>query len=574
MNDVLRRVCGPDSVSLPAGVALAFVMFFSNFNSSGIDSRQHFWAIVLAWALSLSAAFGLLVLAKFTLLRGAAERPLVWSTLLAFAVAFLARAVVFDRVVWMTGASEQPDLLYRLAASLPTFGFGLLICAYIVSIAREFSRNLQHIAAIREEIADLEASAAQRVRAHREELLEFVQSTLKRDLATVLGEAPPAALERMRATIEQVVRPVSRQLASSMPDLELPRAPAGQAIAWSTVVRNMFVGNPVRPVWFALWTAGAAWSITISRLVLIDTVAYVLLVGAASYVAQELASVGWRRVARAALGWRVGYFVAAGLGSGIAVNLVARLFAPVASNQPGLLFAYALISLGIATFIAVVTSLRRELNATIPLLELCSQELRGTLVSINTQLREQRLAIGRALHGPVQDRITVAAFRLADAIADGKADPALIAELSAPIERAIDETSRAEPHAVDVRHSVAELAELWLGVVEIQVDLSDAVAHLMSRFPASGHTVVEVIREACANAIRHGEARRVWVQLTVGDRPKSVRVSVRNDGSALPEQPAGGVGSLLLDELTLEWTRRSDATETVLTALVPLVASR
>lgn len=549
-------------------------MFFSNFNSSGIDSREHFWAIVLAWALSLGVAFGWLAIAKHTLLRGAAERPLIGRTLLVFTLAFLARAVVFDRMVWITGATEQPDLLYRLAASLPTFGFGLLICAYIVSVAREFSRNLQHIAAIRGEIIQLETGAAERVRAHRAELLEFIQSTLKRDLAALMAEAPPAALERMRATIEQVVRPVSRQLASSMPDLELPSAPVGRAIAWSTVVRNMFGGNPMRPVWFALWTAGAAWSITISRLPLIDTVAYVLLVGASSFLAQELASFGWRSVARAALGWRVGYFVLVSLGTGIATNLVARLFSPVALDQPSLLFAYALISLGIATFIAVVTSLRRELNASGPQLELVSQELRATMVAINTQLREQRLAIGRALHGPVQDRITVAAFRLADAIADGKADPALIAELSAPIERAIDETSRAEPHAVDVRHSVAELAELWLGVVEIQVDLSDAVAHLMSRFPASGHTVVEVIREACANAIRHGEARRVWVQLTVGDRPKSVRVSVRNDGSALPEQPAGGVGSLLLDELTLEWTRRSDATETVLTALVPLVASR
>lgn len=572
MRDVLRRITGPDAISLQACVVLGFVMLLSNYNSSGIDSSAYFWEITLAWALSLAAAFGWLWLAKLLLLRDAAERPLIWQTLLVFLVAYLLRALVFDTVIWNTRASAGPDLLYRLGASLPTFGFGLLICAYIVSLAREFSRNIGYQAAIRQELAELQRSTTARVLAHRTELLDVIQSTLRRDLVAALAEAPAVALERMRDTIEQVVRPVSRQLATTMPDLTVPSPPAGRAIDWSTVLRNVLAGNPLRPIWFALWTGSAAWSISISRLPLPAFLGYTVLVGVVSFLALQFGKWGWLLLAHTPLLVRAAYVCVAALGAGAAVNFAARLFPPVAADQPRLMFAYLLISLGIVWFIAVVTSLRRETVSSEIELERATRELREALVTVNTQLREQRLAISRALHGPVQDRLTVAAFKLSDAIAADAVEPGLLNELLASIERVIGETSEVEPNSVDVKLAVQELIQLWEGVVDISADIDSDIVRLLGQFPASGHTVAEVIREACANGVRHGGSTRISVAVRRGERPNTLRVTVENNGQPLSPATVEGVGSLLLDELTLDWHRESRPFGTTLTALVPLVS--
>lgn len=548
-------------------------MLLSNLNSSGI-SPGYFWQVAAAWAVSMLTAFGFLWFAKFTVLSQAVKRPLVPQTLVVFAVAFVLRAVSFDLTVVASGASEHLDFGYRLAASVPTFGIGLLICAYIVSLAREFSRNRIHLSAVRDETEQLSVGVAERAARHRVELLDGIQQTLRRNLDAALSDSPPAALHRMRAVIEEVVRPVSRRLIEGLSDVAGPAVPDGQTVNWASVFRHVLDANPIRPVLFAVWVSGAALALSIVRMPLGTVALFSATVCVVAFLGLSLLRGGWRLVPQRARGW---YF---SLGI-IAVALIVNWAVWAIPGQPPLLFAYGAISLGIAWLIAVVSSLSRACE--VLRLEVAQAELglRAATVMNNTHLREQRLAIAQVLHGPVQDSILVASFQLANAIAAGVADERVLGELSALMSLALDEIAAPQLTPADIHTAVGSLAKLWSGVVEIQAEVDERAAESLREHPASSHTVAEIVREACSNAIRHGSAEHVRVRVAMGAGTGSsagtgvgadaVEVEVWNDGQPLSAEVSTGVGTLLLDELTLNWQRSMVQGSTLLRAVVPLV---
>ena len=65
--------------------------------------------------------------------------------------------------------------------------------------------------------------------------------------------------------------------------------------------------------------------------------------------------------------------------------------------------------------------------------------------------------------------------------------------------------------------------------------------------------VNEILKEAVSNAVRHGEAKNVAVEI---DRVDDFELSilVTNDGLPLSAQKRLGVGSRLIEELTTDWS--------------------
>lgn len=571
MNDVLRRVTGKDAISLPATIALGLAMLISNLISSGVDTSENLGHVAVAWALSVAGAFGFLWAVKPLLHRVQERREIVWQTLGAFAITYVLRAIIFDQVVWRTGASETSELAYRLAATVATFGFGLLLCAYIVSMAREFSRNLKQLSVLSTERENLTISSRERVAEHRLELIETIQSILRREVLSLMNTVPQVALTRVRDTIEQVVRPISRHLVTRLPDLSVPESPPVRRIAWISILRNIVSDNPIRPFWFAVWAAGSAWSISILRMPVLPTIAYVLAVFCSSFFVTLIFRAGWHWVSKFSRILRALYVSVAGVIVGVGVYFCSISLLVFSGNQRTSVVAYVVISLGIFWFVAVTASLRRAVLRSADELHVAEDQLRDALVIVNVQMREHRLALSRALHGPVQDSLTVAAFKLAKALSSNEATPQLVTEVIESIEDEIAGTGFAQINAIDIDRALTDLALLWEGVVLIRTRIDEEASTTLARYPASTHTVMEVVREACSNAIRHGEASNVIIEIALGAEPMTIKVNVKNDGHPMSPTSETGVGSFLLNELTLEWSRQSMATGTIVKAIVPLV---
>lgn len=570
MREVFNRIGGPDSISLPSLIALAFVMYISSLNGSGIDPLVHFWAITLTSFVSLGGAFTWLVIAKFTILKTANKKPLVVRTLVVFTIAFLIRAAIFAWAIVETGATDNGALEQRIILSLPTFGFGLVICAYIVSLGRDFSRSRSRLSLLNAERETLREKGSSNLENDQIELSNYIRTSLTRELTALSLQTPGEALKRMQETIDRFVRPLSLQLAQTLPTPEPQASSDKKTIAWSTVVLNVLTENPIRPAWFASWVGSTALAFSLLKIPLLLSVSYASVVFATSYVGLLLVSKSWSRIQNKPVFIRAVYFTVAIVFVAIAVNVTARLVPEVSGLQEGLLFSYGFISVGIAWFVALVFSLRTQVEAVHDQELEAQTQLQYELVAYNSQLREQRLGLSRVLHGAIQDELTSAAFRLSQEINSGKADDTLLAELVTRIDSVVETVKRPAMTNPDVLKSIHELEALWSGLVKIHVDVSPETQQALAKNSAASYTVIEIIREACSNALRHGKAQNICVQITHKLSIPVLEISICNDGEPVHEAAKPGVGSLLLDKLTLSWEWTKSEGQICLTASIPL----
>ncbi len=215
----------------------------------------------------------------------------------------------------------------------------------------------------------------------------------------------------------------------------------------------------------------------------------------------------------------------------IAVQTLVVLLSTLRVSDDVLVAAVPAIAYGgfqvfaLTTTIALLTE--RQLRQR---LALANAELRGARALLEATSRQgERLRIARDLHDLIGHHLTALALHLevADHVADGRA--------RLPVER-----SRAIARLLlaDVRGVVGDLRAQELDVVallrDMVVDLPRPLVHI--DVPETlevvdderAQTVLRLVQEALTNALRHGEAERVWISLRHdGD---ALTVEVRDDG--------------------------------------------
>ena len=84
----------------------------------------------------------------------------------------------------------------------------------------------------------------------------------------------------------------------------------------------------------------------------------------------------------------------------------------------------------------------------------------------------------------------------------------------------------------------------------------------------------EVLKEVVSNAVRHGDASELMAQINLTDHDE-IHVRVENNGTAPNQLGRIGIGSRLYDELTINWSLRTDETSgfVVFEALLPIAST-
>ena len=119
-----------------------------------------------------------------------------------------------------------------------------------------------------------------------------------------------------------------------------------------------------------------------------------------------------------------------------------------------------------------------------------------------------------------------------------------------------------------VRTALADIARAWDGLCAVDLDLPDDLAARIDQDPPLASAIVDICTDACSNAVRHGGATSVAMRaFPVGD---TLDLVVSDDGA--PDAGAGlpGLGSAMLDDVSLTWLRRREDGRTVLRATLPL----
>ena len=163
---------------------------------------------------------------------------------------------------------------------------------------------------------------------------------------------------------------------------------------------------------------------------------------------------------------------------------------------------------------------------------------------------EERRRIGRALHDNLcQDLVGLVRTTEAILASGGEAtQDERFAGLTTRLQRA-------SQHARGVAHllegpdlewtSLAEALETILAQFESQFGLSCDLTispHFPQMEPEPASSFLRIVRESVVNAVRHGGARRIWIDLTCPAGAATAIATISNDGTPLPPQPIEGLG--------------------------------
>ncbi len=156
----------------------------------------------------------------------------------------------------------------------------------------------------------------------------------------------------------------------------------------------------------------------------------------------------------------------------------------------------------------------------------------------------------RHIHGSVQSRLTacIVSLERAAAAEDDVAFDDALAQARGILHAPWPQITEMPRQTLDVE--VRDKIDLWQGLAGISVFVSPEVRHITG---APARLVSAVVEEGLCNAIRHGEADTVSVQVDI-DGP-NIRVRVVDDGLG-PGFGSPGLGSTLLDEACGgQWSR-------------------
>lgn len=219
--------------------------------------------------------------------------------------------------------------------------------------------------------------------------------------------------------------------------------------------------------------------------------------------------------------------------------------------------------------VIAVAAFRVALLGQADLEEVASSE-KERLAFLEAALRQQlwvsRNDLATTLHGPVQAAFQVAAMKLGSVT---EVSESLVAEIRATIDEALVELSA----PIMVNHEIFEntckdIVEVWAGVMSVSIQISSECHSAFDEFSGTAKCVLALIRDAVANASKHGFATSTEVNVSIADN--CVMLEVRNNGKSVPVPVQPGFGFQMLEEVSLQWSLSSNDRATVITALIPL----
>jgi signal transduction histidine kinase len=192
-----------------------------------------------------------------------------------------------------------------------------------------------------------------------------------------------------------------------------------------------------------------------------------------------------------------------------------------------------------------------------------AKSTRVKLVAVNSELTELvarmrrhlwlcHRAVALTVHGQLQSMLVATAMRLR-VTADDTSNALDLRRL----DDVLASISTPGLNTVTLLDTLDELREIWSGVVVIDYEISPEALARMYEDAGLATCASEVCREAVTNAIRHGGATSI--QIEVSAVTAGLGLTVEDDGQGVAEHYHPGLGLTMMDQTCLSWTLVSGA---------------
>jgi signal transduction histidine kinase len=241
------------------------------------------------------------------------------------------------------------------------------------------------------------------------------------------------------------------------------------------------------------------------------------------------------------------------------------------SDRPG---AFTYIATGTFMFIAIllailnatraeVASVKAELNA-------LTDELRWEAARAQELSRQQKRLLTFILHGRIQATMEASFLRLQNAISSDSLVEKIQSELSANMSDSVDLLSASIRTPEPLSSLFEKVAVMWNEIAVIEYRVPEGVIEKIQSDSVCHVTISDLVTELTFNAVKHASAIEILVEVAEG-AARTITLSVTNNGSSYVETSRRGLGSKLLDDSTITWSRSSVAGKTITHCLLPFV---
>lgn len=474
------------------------------------------------------------------------------ALMLVFVIAGLARGIALLLMAQLTGEYQPGDEVFRLTGAPAFTVIMMTVCVVLASNYLRHREALVNLAKERHRLQIASAGIRAKVEIQREELLSRVRSLLDPAISKVqqnLAGGSNLAVESLRSTVDEVVRPLSSELAETSDELELEQSTPlirEKAPLPSTIK----LGEFILPLWGSLVTAVVAVAVAF---LFEDNLTALFVIATAFF---SMFAILWL-AHQATKNLEVPPVAAAFLVPAIYALSLSQfhLFVPLFDwnfnlAQVNAFMVFGLL-VGASLYFAQFAQYQRA--STTEKLTAINQQLEILNGSLRQELWLNRRRTASLLHGPVQAALYASAMKLSQATEPSKE---LIAEVQRDIQSAIEKLNNPNNLELEsISQVLRQIVEVWQGTADITIDLAPELEAVLFKQPLATESLVEVVREFITNAIRHGKATKISVTIYRLDEHRFA-IEVRDNGEGLSPQRKSGFGSKLISELSLSWWQK------------------
>jgi len=506
------------------------------------------WLVV---ALGTVFVFGcyLVFLDRLTPYRHRRDTPIaLWIAVLGALAGGVLIAVALQAGAAALDLTTQEILIHRLLVFVV---LGVWIGLALNLLLDEFDRSRTKRNELIERHVSMELASLQQtllVDALRTQVVAEVSSELTaahQDLQLRLDDLASPTSRESQADVAEMLRDISsgevRALSSRLWTTATKTYPK---VSWWTVLANTLRSEPIRPVALSgIHVLGKA-AATIGMFGFAIGLAMLAIVVAEIFVVSSIANACMRRYPR--------HHLLCFVGGALALQIYVI---PMAIWREHLVAGSGSVSWMITQFVAgivvivIVSGFGSWRNLVAKLNGLYEGEL--DLEQVRAVAHSRAVAtfsrdLSQELHGTVQSKLVACAMISEHAIQSGNTQQIETALLDA--QKVLTTSLEAFAHA-DVVFAVSDVVQrhvsLWDELCAITLEFDDSVDQHMS----DGTAVGRVVEEGLANAIRHGKATTIRVDVA-WEESGCARIRIEDNGSGLSDKAAAGLGSTVLDQAT------------------------
>ena len=403
-----------------------------------------------------------LVMLRLTFLRDERQsRPLLVLSVF-FIGAFLRAFVMIVITVELYGL-QSLNLLGRFLGIFVNIGPVFIVTSIVVGSLRERRRQISDLAATRERIEKSVVEVDSALLQRNAEAVDRVRSILESELDKLDAAHAASSLEVLQRTAVDVVRPMSHELAKSVPQPTPSEvSPVAAQVPWARVLEAAATGRPFRPLLIGALLGWEAFAMIVIRPEYGPAFILIVIMFIIGFV---LANRVVERVNRGRSGrFRITSTLVASLIVSWSIAATVPVLLGSTLSDLGVLLACVILGPGFALGTTILIALARERERVIDELTESTKRRERVLVRQREVEWFQQKALSRALHGPIQMAVTAAAIRLDASIREGTVQPGIVDSVRHELLAGLDVLHQAPSEVASLQQAIERMRATWEGV--------------------------------------------------------------------------------------------------------------